>query len=119
MEIKNQDANHAGSRVAWGNENRKKLRYTFSSEWQGRTVNAVWTVYAALYNHLTATSKDVNRNSSERYVYEGLAAKLSSVAFVKDLVLMMDALGELKDPSKALQSRDIRLSQSVSLTKNS
>lgn len=80
-----------------------------------RTVNTVWTMYAALYNHLTAASKEVNQNSNERCIYEGLAAKFSSVAFVKNLRLMMDTLEELKDLSEALQSRDIRLSQSISL----
>ncbi|XP_033981881.1 E3 SUMO-protein ligase KIAA1586-like [Trematomus bernacchii] len=82
-----------------------------------RTVNAVWTMYAALYHHLTSASVDVNRSSNDRCMYEGLAAKLTSVAFVKNLGLMMDALEELKDLSEALQSRDIRLSQSVNLIK--
>lgn len=52
----------------------------------------------------------MNRNSSERYIYEGLAAKLSSTAFVKNLGLMMDTLEELKDLSEALQTLD-RLNQ--------
>ncbi|ROL46651.1 E3 SUMO-protein ligase KIAA1586 [Anabarilius grahami] len=82
-----------------------------------RTVKAVWTMYAALYNHLTAASRDVRRNSSERRMYDGLAAKLSSVAFVKNFGLMMDALEELKNLSEALQARYITLSHSVNLIK--
>ncbi|KAF3848787.1 hypothetical protein F7725_015284 [Dissostichus mawsoni] len=31
-----------------------------------RTVNAVWTMYAALYHHLTSASVDVNRSSNYR-----------------------------------------------------
>ncbi|KAF3835658.1 hypothetical protein F7725_028216 [Dissostichus mawsoni] len=71
-----------------------------------RTVNAVWTMYAALYHHLTSASVDVNRSSNDRCMYEGLAAKLTSVAFVKNLGLMMDALEELKDLLR-LYSREI------------
>lgn len=82
-----------------------------------RTVNAVWTMYAALYQHLTEASRDAGRTSTERCMYEGLARKLRSVAFLKNLGLMMDALEELKDLSEALQCRDIRLSQSVHLIK--
>ena len=41
-------------------------------------------------------------------MYEGKAAKMSTIAHVKNLVLMMDTLEELKDLSEALQSRDIR-----------
>ncbi|KAF3833310.1 hypothetical protein F7725_026975 [Dissostichus mawsoni] len=76
-----------------------------------------WTMYAALYHHLTSASVDVTRSSNDRCMYEGLAAKLTSVASVKNLGLMVDALEELKDLSEALQSRDIRLSQSVNLIK--
>ncbi len=46
---------------------------------------------AALYNHLTAVSRDMSRNASERCMYDGLAAKLSSTAFVQNLGLMMEA----------------------------
>lgn len=50
-------------------------------------------------------------------MFEGLAAKLSSIASVKNLGPMMDVPEELKDLSEALQFRDIKLSQSVSLIK--
>ena len=50
-------------------------------------------------------------------MYQGLATKLNSVGFVKNLGLLMDALKELKDLSEALQNRDIRLCQSVTLIK--
>ena len=82
-----------------------------------RTVKAIWMMYAALHSHLTAAGQDVNRTSSERSMYSGLAVKLSLDAFLRNLGLMMDALEELKDLSEALQARDIRLSQAVNLIK--
>lgn len=47
---------------------------------------------AALYNHLTAVSRDMSRNASERYMYDGLETELSSAAFVPNLGLKLDAL---------------------------
>lgn len=41
------------------------------------------------------------------YGHEELTAKLGSIAFVKNLGRMMDALEELKDLSETLQSRNI------------
>jgi len=44
----------------------------------------------------------MTRDSKERSKYRGLHDKLTSVSFVSDLAIMLDALKELKELSEAL-----------------
>ena len=78
-----------------------------------RSVHAVWKSYAALHKHFTRASTDVSLDVSldgrDRAQYLGLAKKLGSAVFLKNLALMHDALEELSELSEFLQSDSITL----------
>jgi len=69
-----------------------------------RTVNAVLANYTSLAEHFHQQSQDTTRNSRERSKFTGLLRYLQSTAFVRNLSLMADALEELSQMSKDLQS---------------
>jgi len=69
----------------------------------------------ALYAHFWKASHDAEHSANGRCMFQGLATKLSSGDFIKNIGLMLDALEELKDLSESLQSRDISLSRAVHL----
>ena len=71
-----------------------------------RTVSAVWQNFPTLCQHFVQASTDMTRDSKERSKYRGLHDKLTSVSFVSDLAVMLDALKELKELSEALQKND-------------
>jgi len=54
-------------------------------------------------------SLDTANDSKDRAQYSGLLKKLTSVAFLKNLAVMLDAVEELSDLSEALQKADITL----------
>jgi len=68
-----------------------------------RTVMAVWKSYPALHEHFIRKSTDATLDGREKSKFAGLAKKLASPVFVKNLGLMLDALEELADLSLALQ----------------
>jgi hypothetical protein len=70
-----------------------------------RAVRAVSRNYSALFRHFENASQDSRRDAKERQVYRGLAERLSSEQFAKNLALMHDALQELSDVSLLLQHR--------------
>jgi len=74
-----------------------------------RTVRSVWLSYEALHLHFTRKSSDPLTESREKARFAGLAKKLESGTFIKNLGLMHDALEELSDLSLALQRVDISL----------
>ena len=80
-----------------------------------RTVMAVWRSYAALHEHFVRKSTDPTLGGRERCKFEGLAKKLKSPVFVKNMGLMLDALEELSDLSLALQRADVTLSSATKL----
>jgi hypothetical protein len=70
-----------------------------------RAVKAVWTSYPALYAHFVKASTDyMTMDSKERSQYKGLATKLESAVFLKNIAVMLDALEELSDLSESLQA---------------
>lgn len=74
-----------------------------------RTVRAIWRSYEALHSHFRRKSIDSSVDSQEKAKFIGLAKKLESPAFIKNLGLMFDALQELADLSLALQQADVNL----------
>ena len=74
-----------------------------------RTVRAVWVSYPALHSHFCQAATDTCLDSKDKAQYEGLAAKLSSAAFLLNLGLTYDALEELSDLSESLQADSVNL----------
>lgn len=74
-----------------------------------RTVRAVWTSYPALFQHFSKASDDNSLDGKDRAQFKGLAAKLSSAAFLTSLGLMFDALEELSELSVALHADSMNL----------
>jgi len=74
-------------------------------------VQAVWVSYLALYIHFCQAATDTSLDSKDRAPYKGLAAKLSSSAFLLNLGLMYDALQELSDLSESLQADSLNLNK--------
>ncbi len=72
-----------------------------------RTVKAVWRSYAGLHGYFLQSSVDMSLDSKERAKFTGLAKKLTSVVFVKNFALMLDALEELRDLFLDLQKGDV------------
>ena len=72
-----------------------------------RAVMAVWKSYPALHEHFIRKSTDATLDGREKSKFAGLAKKLASPVFVKNLGLMLDALEELDDLSLALQRADV------------
>jgi hypothetical protein len=72
-------------------------------------VHAVWRDYPALHSHFVHASQDTLRSSSERAKFAGLAKKLGTVSFLKDLAIMKDILRELSFLSLKLQSRTLNI----------
>jgi len=70
---------------------------------------AVWQNYPALFEHFSQAASDPTRSKSEQVTYQGLANRMSTQTFVKNLALMYDALEELADISRHLQRRDINV----------
>lgn len=70
-----------------------------------RAVSAVWRNYPALHGHFIHASLDSTRTSTERSKFQGLAKKLGTVSFLRDLSLMKDVLRELSFLSLKLQAR--------------
>ena len=68
-------------------------------------VRAVWRNYPALHGHFIRASQDVSCSSSELAKFQGLATKLGTVSFLKDLAVMKDMLRELSYLSLKIQSR--------------
>ena len=73
-----------------------------------RTVRAVWTSYPALFHHFSQAAVE-GTDSKERSQFKGLAAKLSTSAFLLNLAVMYDALEELSELSESLQAESISL----------
>uniref|UniRef100_H2ZRS2 HAT C-terminal dimerisation domain-containing protein n=1 Tax=Latimeria chalumnae TaxID=7897 RepID=H2ZRS2_LATCH len=73
-----------------------------------RTVQTVWMSFGALYKHFENASSDALRNGKERQTYMGLAARLASLEFLCDLVLMYDVLYEVANLSR-LQARSMTI----------
>jgi hypothetical protein len=95
-----------------------KIGRIFDVRWVSssyRTVRAVWRSYEALYKHFCDKAADDNVDSREKAKYAGLAKKLESQVFIRNLGLMHDALEELSDLSLALQKTDITLSNANKL----
>lgn len=83
----------------------KKIGRVLSVRWVAsshRAVKAVWTMHEALYANFCKASHDAERSANERCMFQGLATKLSSGDFIKNMGLMLDALEELKDLSQSL-----------------
>lgn len=78
-----------------------------------RAVHAVWVSYSALYKHFHNASQDESRDSTDKTKFQGLARKLSSSEFLRNLGLLCDALEELKELSEALQARSMTLVKGV------
>ena len=74
-----------------------------------RTVTAVWRSYKALYEHFSRKAADASLGSRERSKFQGLAKKLESPVFIKNLGMMHDALEELSDLYMSLQKADTSL----------
>lgn len=74
-----------------------------------RTVNAVWSSYAALHQHFVQESTNFALDGKERATYAGLHKKLELPVFLKNLAIMADALEELADLSQNLQADAINL----------
>lgn len=89
-----------------------KIGKIFSVRWVSsskRTINAVLNNYVALFEHFIKASNDLTREEQEKTKYKGLQRMLTSMAFVKNLHIMADALDELADLSLFLQRRNITL----------
>ena len=82
------------------------VRWVASSH---RAVKAVWVSYTALYAHFEKASVDNSLDSKERSQYKGMATKLQSPVFLKNLAVMLDALEELADLSESLQAESMSL----------
>ena len=65
--------------------------------------------YSSLAEHFRSESQDTTRDSQERAKFTGLLRYLQSTAFVRNLSLMADALEELSQLSKDLQSRTMTI----------
>ena len=75
-----------------------------------RAVDSVWKNYASLHSFFfTNASHDESRESRERSVFQGLAAKLEDTTFINNLGIMMDALSELSILSQSLQEETMPL----------
>jgi len=74
---------------------------------------AVWKSYPALHEHFIRKSTDATLDGREKSKFAGLAKKLASTVFVKNLGLMLDALEELADLFLALQRDDVTLSSAT------
>ncbi len=77
------------------------VRWVASSS---RTVRAVWTCYPALHTHFVQSAGNYTLDSKERAQYRGMADKLESAVFLKNVAVMLDALEELADLSESLQA---------------
>ena len=75
----------------------------------GCILSVRWLSYQALHLHFTRKASDPLTESREKAKFSGLAKKLESSTFIKNLGLMHDALEELSDLSLALQRADISL----------
>ena len=74
--------------------------------------------YPALHGHFIRASQDVSRSSSERAKFQGLATKLGTVSFLKDLAVMKDMLRELSYLSLKIQSRTCNIVKSYEEVKS-
>jgi len=74
-----------------------------------RAVKAVWSSYAAIHGHFVEASNDQELDGRERAKFSGLAKKLSSAVFLRNLALLYDALQELGDLSESLQAASITI----------
>ena len=73
------------------------------------------TSYGSFHRHFVTAAGDTGLDSKDRSTFNGLANKLSSVSFLLNLVLMLDALEELTYLSEALQVADITVHRAVTL----
>ena len=55
----------------------------------------VWACYAALQAHLVQSAGDYTLDSKERAQYRGMADKLGSAVFLKNVAVTCDPLEEL------------------------
>lgn len=91
------------------------VRWVASSH---RSVKAVWTSYPALCAHFIQSSTDyVTMDSKERSQYKGMANKMQSPVFLKNVAIMLDALEELRDLSESLQGESMSLPRAYKLIK--
>lgn len=74
-----------------------------------RSLEAVWKSYTALATHFKHSSESSGRSSTERSKFKGLYKYLTSVNFVTNLSVMLDALSEISKLSIQLQKRDVSL----------
>ena len=70
-----------------------------------RTVKAVWYSYESLCKHFETASQDLNRDSTDRAMFNGMGKRIQSPEFLIDLGLMFDTLYELSSLSELLQHR--------------
>ena len=64
-------------------------------------------MHAALHEHFIRKSTDPTLDGRERSTFSGLAKKLESPVFIKNLGLMLDALEELSNLSLALPQVEV------------
>ena len=86
----------------------RKLGRVLDTRWVSSsfsTITAVLTSYCSLAEHFRQASEDTTRDSRDRAKFKGLLRFLQSTAFVLNLSVMADALGELSHLSKDLQAR--------------
>ena len=85
-----------------------KLGIVLDTRWVSSsfgTVAAVLDSYCSLAENFRQASEDATRDSRERAKFKRLVCFLQSTAFVLNLFVMADALGELSHLSKHLQAR--------------
>ncbi len=82
-----------------------------------RTVRAVWSSFPALQSHFMTAGRDGTRDSTTRKKFQGLAKRLGSPQFVRDLGLMYDVLQELSSLSLELQATSIAFSRAEHVVK--
>ena len=90
----------------------RKIGKVLDTRWVSssfRTVNAVLASYSSPAEHFRQESQHTTRASRERAKFTGLLRYLQSTAFVRNLSLMADALEELSQLSKDLQSRTMTI----------
>ena len=69
----------------------------------------MWKSYTALHEYFCEKAIDASCDGKEKSKFAGMVRKLDNSTFVKNLVLMYEALEELPDLSLALQKSDINL----------
>lgn len=74
-----------------------------------RSLQAVWRSFATLAAHFERSSTCGTKTSKERSKFKGLHKVLTSVKFVQNIAIMLDALTEVSQLSNVLQTRGLSL----------